>query len=206
MIEFLLVIMVIFTLLFGFLQLAWALAWGHYVHYATFMAARAYLAAHETREQQLANATEVLTAMVKAKSGSGDLFGQIAPARVGDDRDVGSGDEPVPGSFIGTHPYAVGQDMRTRSFSWAEGVQYNFKFKLFLIPFAKWIMGDEGKRIPIGPRGEEKTIAWDGQIGLSSDAFLGREPTNVECREYMSGLARGMPRGDGAEYLFDNGC
>jgi hypothetical protein len=206
MVEFLLVMMVIFTLLFAFLQLAWVLAWGHYVHYSTFMAARAYMSAHATQAQQAENAALVLRSMLKSNATGNDLLGQIAPAVVGDRREIGSGPEPVPGGFIGTHPFAAGQDMRTRAFSWAEGVQYNFEFKLFFVPFAKWLDGDIGKKITVGPRGEERSIDWNGRIGLASDAFLGREQSDEECRLYMQELSRVYRRGDGEEFLYDNGC
>ena len=49
-------------------------------------------------------------------------------------------------------------------------------------------------------------MLWNGRIGLSADAFLGREQSNVECREYMQQLRAISPRGDNAEFLYDNGC
>lgn len=205
MIEFLLVVMVILTLLFGFLQLGWALAWGHYIQYATFMSARAYMSAHASRGEQLENASLVLRSMVKSRDGDKDLLGNIAPPLTGDERDLKGGTEPVPGGFIGTHPYAQSNNMGSRLFSWAEGVQYNFEFRLFFVPLAKWVIG-EGKQIKMGPRGEQNSITWNGRIGLASDSFLGREQSTAECKQYMSELSRTIPRGDGAEFVYDNGC
>lgn len=205
MVEFLLVIVVIFSLMFAFLQLAWALAWGHYVHYATFMTARAYMSSNATQALQLENAAAVMRAMLKKSGTDEDLLGKIATAETGDSRDI-KGAEPVPGGFIGAHPFAATSGLTTRYFSWAEGAQYNFKFKLFIIPFATWLKKDVGKSIKIGARGQEISQNWTGDIGLASDSFLGREQSDEECREYMRMLSQSYRRGDGADFLFDNGC
>ena len=51
-IEFLIVTSMILTMIFVFVQLAWGIAYGHYVHYATYMASRAYLAGGTTPQDQ----------------------------------------------------------------------------------------------------------------------------------------------------------
>ncbi len=203
--EFLVVVMVIIALIFAFIQIAWSLAWGHYVHYATYMAARAYSSAQQNQTDQVAAASAVLTAMIKREGTAEDLLGNIAPSRGGDNRDI-QGDEPVAGAFIGTHPVAEGFGMDTRFFSWAEGVQYNFMFKLFILPLAWWLQRDEGKTIDVGPEGEAQPIIWTGFIDLTADAFLGREVTNEECRTFLLRLSGLNPRSDRADYLYDNGC
>lgn len=205
MIEFILVIIVILTLLFAFLQLAWALAWGHYVQYATFMSARAYFASRDTKSEQLEAATTVLQAMVKKPGQNEDLLGSIAKPRTGDNRNIG-GNEPVSGAFIGAHPFAEATGMTDRYFSWAEGVQYNWQFRLFLIPLSALIKKDEGKKIRIGPRGEEEELTWNGIVDMTSDAWLGREVSVEECRTFMTDLSRRYPRGDQKEFIYDNGC
>lgn len=205
MIEFLLVIMLVLTLVFGFMQLAWALAWGHYVQYSTYMAARAYFSARATKGEQLESATNVLRAMVKNQAGNRELVGSIVKARTGDNRNV-KGAEPVPGAFIGAHPFADATGMTERAYSWAEGVQYNWQFKLFIIPLASFLRKDEGKTIQIGPQGEGETLRWDGMIGLTSDAWLGREVSVEECQIFMQQLSRRYPRGDTQDFLEDNGC
>ena len=204
MMEFLLVSAVILTLIFTMVQISWGLAWGHYVHYTTFMASRAYLSAQDTRQEQLDNAAEVIKAMVKKPSGQ-DLLGTIIPPRTGDDRDI-QGDEAVPGAFIGTHPQAAATAMTDRAFSWAEGVQYNFKFKLFIFPFAKFLNNDVGKQITVGDGPDSTSFTWDGFIPLASDSFLGREVSVTECQQFLIDLASRIPRSDGAPFIFDNGC
>lgn len=205
MVEFLLVIMLVLTLIFAFMQLAWALAWGHYVHYATFMASRAYLSAQETKAEQLENAAFVLRSLLKSKTGNGELIGTIVKARTGDNRNI-KGAEPVPGAYIGAHPFAEATGMTSRAFSWAEGVQYNWQFRLFILPLASFLKKDEGKRIQVGDAADGESLRWDGMIGLTSDAWLGREVTIEECRAFLSDLSLRYPRGDQQEFLFDNGC
>ncbi len=212
LIEFMLVIMVILTLLFVFIQLAWGLAWGHYVHYSTYMAARAYLSATEEQSEQREHAVETLRALIKRPDGIKDLLAPVVSPRDDDKRDIAEGDEPIPGAFIGIHPYTKDKRRTTRIFAWAEGVQYNFEFRLFLLPFARFLTAGEGKSITIGPRGEQTSLPWDGKIALASDAFLGREKTMKECRKFLKklydtygvgGWRQGVER---KEFLFDNGC
>lgn len=203
--EFLVVVMVIIALIFAFIQICWAMAWGHYIHYSTYMAARAYVSGQQNEGQQLEAASNVLRSMVKRPGTDEDLLGNIAPSRVGDARDI-PGDEPVPGAFIGTHPVAEGFGLDQRFYSWAEGVQYNFKFKLFILPLAWWLKRDEGKTIEIGPQGNTQNVVWTGFIDLTSDAFLGRENTNEECRTFLLRLSGLNPRSDRADYIYDNGC
>lgn len=206
-VEFLIVISVILTLIFVFVQLAWAIAYGHYAHYATFMAARAYLSGGETKQDQIDGAVSVLNTMLKTASGQ-DILPFIAKARGGDERDT-PGPEPVTGAFIGTHPEAQGKEL-SRAYSWAEGVQYNFGVNVFLLPLAGWIKKEgEGKNIQGGTALEPtKAIEWKGAIPFTTDAFLGREVTHAECELEMSRLSTntGINRGDNKEFVWDNGC
>lgn len=206
LIEFLITMSIILTLLFVFVELSWALAWGHYVHYATFMSARSYMAGASQKQDQLASASSVLQSMVLTKTGQ-DLLGFIAKSRRGDNRDIASGAEDVPGAFIGTHPTAAGKE-NTRAYSWAEGVQYNFEVPLYVLPLARWINKDKGRQIQIGSGTESFNKEWKGTIPFTSDSWLGREATNSECLETMKQLSfsNGIGRQDGAEFIEDNGC
>lgn len=206
-VEFLVVISVILTLIFLFVQIAWAIAYGHYAHYATFMAARAYFSGGVTKQDQIDGAVSVLNAMLKTSSGQ-DILPFIAKARRGDERDT-TGPEPVPGAFVGMHPEAEGKEL-SRAYSWAEGVQYNFGVNLFLLPLAGWIKKEgQGRNIQAGTALEPtKAIEWNGAIPFTTDAFLGREATVDECFREISRLSSntGINRGDGQEFLEDNGC
>ena len=207
-IEFLVTITIILTMLFVFVQISWAVAFGHFAHYGVYMASRAYFASSLTQQSQMDAATIVLKQTVKRGSGD-DLLPFIAKSRTGGNRDI-KGAEPVPGAFIGTHPSAAGQD-HIRAYSWADGVQYNFKVPVFLLPLAGWAKTEgNGQSIQMGTNLDpSKEIQFDGTIPFTSDSFLGREPSFDECFKEMtriSGGALGFSRGDGQEFIEDNGC
>ncbi len=206
-IEFLIVSSMILTLIFVFVQLAWGLAYGHYVHYSTYMASRAYLSSAPFKQDQIDAATAVLQRSLKSSAGQ-DLLPFVARARTGGDRDM-QGAELIPGAAVGAHPEMGGRE-NSRKYSWAEGVQYNFNLRLFLLPLASFIAKDgEGKSIQPGTAtSPTKAVEWKGAIPLASDSFLGREPTVDECWKEMQRLSTstGIGRADGAEFLEDNGC
>ncbi|NUM89489.1 MAG: pilus assembly protein [Bdellovibrionales bacterium] len=205
-IEFLLVFVMFTTLIFSLVQICWGLAFGHYSQYATFMAARAYMAGGTTRQDQQKAAEDVLKSMVKNAAGN-DLVPFLARARTGDDRDIAAGPEPVPGAFIGTHPRADGL-MNRRGYAWAEGVQYNFDVPLYLVPLSSFARDGQGESISVGSGSDGlKPVTWRGGIPFTSDAWLGREESNAECLQEMNRL-RGMPwaRQDGQPLIEDNGC
>ncbi len=205
-IEFLIVIIVILTMIFVFIQLSWAIGFSHYVHYATFMSSRAYYSGAATKTEQFESAAAVLRTMLKNPAGQ-DLLPFIAKARTGDERDISSGAEPVKGAFIGTHPEAEGNE-NTRAFSWAEGVQYNFNVPIFLMPLATWVKDEgKGKSIRAGTEQEPtKAIEFKGAIPFTSDSFLGRESTYDECLKEITRITNSIGRGDGQEFIEDNGC
>ncbi len=206
LIEFLIVFMILLTFIFAVVQVCWGLAFGHYTQYATFMAARAYMAGGTTRQDQTKAAESVLNSMLKTTAG-GDLIPFLARARKGDERDISSGAETVEGAFIGTHPNAEGT-MNRRGYAWAEGVQYNFEVPLYLIPLASIVKEGEGEAIEIGSGSEGvKSVTWKGAIPFTSDSWLGREESNSECLQEMNRLG-GMPwaRQDGQPLIEDNGC
>ncbi|MCO5143537.1 MAG: pilus assembly protein [Oligoflexia bacterium] len=206
-IEFLIVSTLIITLMFVFIQVAWAIAFGHYAHYATYMASRSMLSGGVSRTDQTDAAEEVLRATLNNASGN-DLIKFLARSRGGDERDA-SGPEPITGTTVGTHPYAAGKE-NSRLYSWAEGVQYNFGVKMFLIPLASFIAKEgEGESIQAGTATEPaKPIEWKGYLQFTSDAFLGRESTVDECQREMTRISSsiGINRGDGNEFIQDNGC
>lgn len=206
-IEFLVVIVIILTLIFVFVQISWSIAYGHYIHYITYMASRAYYSGGVTQQDQIEAATSVLSSGLKTDTGA-DLLGFIAKARGGGDRDI-SGLEPVTGAFLGKHPEAEGKE-NSRPYSWAEGTQYSFGVKIFLLPMASWITKEgEGTMIQPGAADDpSRAVEWKGYIPYASDSFLGREVTTDECLQQLNRLSfdSGINRGDGNAFLEDNGC
>lgn len=202
-VEFVIVFSMILTLVFLFVEMSWGIAFGHYVHYATFMASRAYLSGGATKGDQFSAAGAVLAQTLK--NGGKDLFPFMAPARAGGDRDA-TGQEPVKGAMVGTHPEAIGKE-HSRLYAWAEGVQYNFGIKMYILPISTIAKGGDGKSIK-PPGGEGKAIEWKGVIPFTSDSFLGREVSTAECFEEMHRLSTttGINRGDNADFIEDNGC
>lgn len=209
LIEFIMVMSMILTLVFMFVQLSYAIAWGHYVQYATFMSARALLSSGLTKDDQQTAAKSVLEKMVKASDGSDrDLLHFVSRARMGEKRDI-QGAEPVPGAFIGAHPMAQNRGVDSRAFGWAEGVQYNFEVPLFLLPLVSWIAKSKGKAINMASgEFDAPPVEWNGKLPFTSDSWLGREGTYDECEKDMQELSRdrGIDRADGNDFLYDNGC
>jgi len=207
LLEFLLVTSMILTFTFIFVQIAWGIAYGHYVHYATYMAARAYLSGGATKVEGADAAVDTLRSLLKRPGGS-DLFPFIAKARTGDERDA-KGAEPLPGVAMGLHS-AAGAAPNSRAFSWAEGVQYNYNLRLFLLPISAAIAKDgQGKTITPGSSAAPgKSVEWKGAIPFTSDSFLGRDPSHGECLLFMQRLSNdfGIGRADQMEFIEDNGC
>jgi len=160
-VEFALTLMLTFAMVFFFIQLSLMFAWGSYVQYATFMSARAYMAAGPNEEDQVARAKSVISRMVKkGESASGrDRFPFVAKGDGGGDPN---------GVKIGP---AEQFDPMTRSSSWMEGVRYTFKSRLFMIPFGKG-----------APAGNDPL----NQVTLTSESWLGREPAYAECVTEMN--------------------
>lgn len=182
LLEFILALILLLGGTLFFVQFSLGMAWGNYIHYATFMSARAYLSGGPNRADQVARATDVLTSMVKKKdSPDQDRYGVIA-----------TGEEPLDGitgaSGGGVKGMAVDPpgefDPLDRKSSWMEGVRYTFRTRMFFFG------ADTG---PSNSGGSGVT--------LTSESWLGREPSVEECMQYMrdhKGLAK--------EVVIDNGC
>ncbi|MEK7689515.1 MAG: TadE family protein [Bdellovibrionota bacterium] len=160
-VEFALTLILIMAFVFFFLQLAMVLAWGNFVHYATFMSARAYQSAGSNPDDQRERAVSVLTRMVK-KSESAPGTDRLAMIGKGD-----GGEDEIKGAEIGAHSQFSGTD---RAKSWLEGVRYTFKSRLFLIPMGGNASGGPGLV---------------NAVKLTSESWLGRETTYEECQTVM---------------------
>jgi hypothetical protein len=113
--EFILVSVLFFSFTFFHFKLSVLLAFGNYVHYATFMAARALLSGGSSEAEQMDSARTVITKMLKGQGG--DRFKAIAK-------------EDGPGIQVGSSSRLNRQE---RSLTWLYGVRYSFKGKLFMI-------------------------------------------------------------------------
>jgi hypothetical protein len=170
-VEFALTMILFFSFMLFFLQICLVFSFGSYVHYATFMSARAYLSSGPDQSDQMRRAKSVMGAMLKqsATQTRTDKFPMIAKG------DGGDGD--FPGLNLGQGElYRVGD----RAYSWMEGVRYTFKSRLFLIPFGR----------------PDASSSRGNSISLTSESWLGREPTSSECSTWLNRM-----KGN-----FDNGC
>jgi hypothetical protein len=148
---------------FFFLQLSLVMGWGNYVHYATFMSARAYLSAGPSKADQKERATEVIVRTLKR-----------GPAAPGTDRlpALAKGQGGAPAGLEVDEPENFSHD--TRGYSWLEGVRYTFRSRLLLVPFAGSSANDaKGRSV--------------NSVTLTSESWLGREPAEDECLSRMNG-------------------
>jgi len=162
-VEFVLSFVLFFSFVLFYFQLCMVFAFGNFVHYATFMSARAYLAASSDRFDQRDRAREVLVSMVKKSVGQAgvDKFPSIA-------RGFGQGD---PGGFQVDPPSQY--EERDRALSWMQGDRYTFKSNLFMSPLAG-----------LGKAGTTSNDSLNS-LTLTSESWLGREPADDECRGDM---------------------
>lgn len=183
----------VMAFLLFFFQLSMVFAYGNYVHYATFMAARARLSAGPDVADQDTRTRDILVQMLKASSGSTgqDRFSMIGQAYGGGENSDLSGVQIDPSPFDPNDP----------NYSWLQGVRYTFKSTLFLMPFAPPPSGQgsagQGGQGAQGPGG-----IGVNQLLLKSESFLGRETSDQECASGMKTRWNGL----GKEALFDNGC
>lgn len=173
-VEFVLVLTMIMAFVFFNLQFALVSAYGSFVQYATFMAGRAYFAGSTSENTQREKARQVLVSMLKRSEG---MSGADRWPIIG--RGVG-GDDIVKGAEIGRGPAA---DKLGRDSSWMEGVRYTFKSRLFYF----WFSGTGGD----SGRSDANFLT------LTSESWLGREPSYESCMRVMS---------DRGSLVMDNGC
>lgn len=177
-IEFILSMFAFLTVTFMFVQVSISFGIQNYIQYATFMASRAYLAAFNVESQQKKAAETYMRAFVEPNGQSG-FKGFATP--------VESGGSEVPGVFVGGQKLAnIGSD-NTRLQNWMQGVTYTFKSRLYMIPILK-----------------SNTAALGNNIELESQSWLGREPTEADCKAYLG--QRQNKFDIKGELIVDNGC
>jgi hypothetical protein len=121
MIEFILGLMIVISFFFFYLKMSAVFAVGNYVHYATFMSARAYASSAQNPDAQRENASAVLTAML------GNRFKTLIKGKEGD----GSS---ITGATIGPGPYYAEEPALD---NWNQGVMFHFTSKLSLYPWSR---------------------------------------------------------------------
>lgn len=179
-VEFVLTMVLLLGFVLFFLQLSMVFSWGNYVHYATFMSARALQSAGESADDSTRRARDVLIRTVKFSAGQPgkDRFEVIGRGIAGSD-DVKGADI---GQFRGIQgEFQFNPDDKAKS--WLEGVRYTFRTRLFLLP----IDGDMTKVRDVD--------APSNSLELTSESWLTRDPSFDECAQIMGGLG-----------VFDNGC
>ena len=119
-IEFALALSFVLAFSMFFVHMAWLSGFGSYVQYATFMAARAYLAAGPDIDDQRKRARGVLVRMLKESEANvnADRWGFARAVNRGSDANCSA---DTPGACIGEGPvFQKGKP----GFSWQEGVRY----------------------------------------------------------------------------------
>ncbi len=163
-VEFALTLILLISFLFFFFQLSMVFAFGSYVHYATFMSARAYLSAGTDLDDQKTRAKYVLVGMLKKSQGQSgiDKFPSI-----------GKGVEGDPPGFKVDPPNQY--KATDENYSWLQGVRYTFRSRLFMIPLAG-----------LGAAGSAESGGSVNSVTLTSESWLGREPAWDECEQDMA--------------------
>lgn len=181
LIEFVIMSLVYFTFFFMTVRMAINYVTGHYVHYATYVAARALFAGGQDDNSQITAARQTL---VDYLGEDGNRFG----LRPNDENGGGA----VPGAFVGGGPEyrPTGRGTNNR---WQYGVTYSFKQRLYLMPLIEAAARRAG----------------NGELSLTSESWLGKEVRFVDCDNYMTGRegrTGSVPPGAPEVWMYDNGC
>jgi hypothetical protein len=166
--EFVLGLMIVISFFFFFIKMSATFAVGNFIHYATFMSARAYMSSAKTPGDQQSNAETVLQKMV-----GGRWKALIKP----DAAAAGS----VPGGFVGPGPYA--QDSLALDY-WNQGVTYSYTSKLSIYPWSKEGQGIDLKLVSESwmPReqSESETLATKAVVEARIASAIGVGGLQVE--------------------------
>jgi hypothetical protein len=165
-VEFALTMILVSAFMFLFFQLSMLMGFGSYIQYATFMAARAYLSAGPTAEDQVNRARTVIQQMLKAPGGTGkDRIPTIVKGDGGDD-----------GTVQGLSFDAPNFNKSARNYSWMRGIRYSFKGRVFFMPIGTGAV-------------TKPNASW---LSLTSETYLGRETSSEECKAEMQNRGGGI--------------
>ncbi len=120
MVEFLLSLIIIISFFFFYVKLSAVFAIGNYIHYVTFMSARAYLSSAPSQENQRENAESVLSTLIVGK------WRTLIKAK--------GGDSTVTGAHIGGGSFF--QNDPTQG-AWNQGTTFRFVTSVGLYPWNK---------------------------------------------------------------------
>jgi hypothetical protein len=179
-IEFALTLILVMAFMLFYFQLGLLMGLGNYIHYATFMSARAYLSAGSSPDDQVSRATYVLNAMLAKPNSTADRFPSIARGQPID----GCQNPVAPGGCVGLGDNGYKGD-GDRDLSWMQGVRYRFRGRLFILPLAG-----------LSAQSQQGFTTDVNSLTLTSESWLGREPTYSECSDDMGKL----------KGIYDNGC
>jgi hypothetical protein len=176
--EFVLGLMIVISFFFFYVKMAAVFAVGSFIHYATFMSARAYTASAANEEIQRVNAETVLQKMVGTRFKNiltGTECGAGCPAE---------GMPQVVGARVGAGPFAQEDPANN---PWNQGVTYSYKAKLSLYPWNK----------------ENDSL----NMKMVSESWMPREESEAECVQTKAKV-QGMLGSNGQNILveWDNGC
>ena len=175
--EFLLGLMIVISFFFFYVKMAAVLAIGNYIHYATFMAARAYVSSAGSEEIQRTSAESVLKAMI------GTRYRAVAPGMECESGCPQNSANGTVGGRIGGGPYFQDSAEKNR---WNQGVTYSYKAKLSLFPFSR----------------ENESLT----MKLTSESWFPREESEEETKEARGKIASLLSsKGQGIQVEWDNG-
>ena len=120
LIEFVLGLMIILSFFFFYVKMTAVFAIGNYVHYATFMAARAYASSDQSEDAQKQNAEGVMQKMVAGR------WKAVIKST--------GGNSAVPGVTIGGGSYYQAD---AAADTWNQGVTYDFSTTLSFYPWSR---------------------------------------------------------------------
>jgi hypothetical protein len=121
--EFVLSMLLLLTFFFFIVRLCAVFAIGNYIHYATFMGARAYFASAENIGAQMTRAESVMEASI------GQRWKRFIKRREDE------GNSEIPGVGIGGG-YFFTNESQARN-SWNQGVSFSFRSRLELYPWSR---------------------------------------------------------------------
>jgi hypothetical protein len=160
-VEFLFTSLFFIGFFWFFVRLSLVFAFGNYLHYATFMSARALLSASKpaSGNAHLAqNAIDTIKQMLSMGSSSHSAFEFIAIA------DPSFTDSSGIDGLKVDNPSQYKPDLT--SFSWLQGIRYQIKAVLPLMFFFS------NKKNPLN-------------LVLTSESWLGKEPSVSDCQTFM---------------------
>jgi hypothetical protein len=180
-VEFILTIILLMGFVTFYTRFAYFLGYANLVQYATFMSARAYQSAAATQDEQVAAAESVIVALLKKSQGqrNTERFGIAKAETGGSPKGARIGADTA--NFVATD----------ENFSWLQGVRYSFRGQLFVNLFGTKPTAASAA-----------SGALPGEVMLTSESWLGREPTDEECSQELATRSSGGIKLEEP----DNGC